>query len=264
MLTILIKANTLKIQDMKEEDYRNLKYLGLSKKETLVFWAFLNTKNISISKISAQTGIKRPTVYLTTERLVEKGFLKTKESQGKKIYSIINPEIIIDSNNKKLEAAKNFIPFLEKIYNKEDSEQNVIHYKGRNEIKKVHQKILESKKEILWYGEGYIREFPEFRNSLTNYAINNKNFPGSRSIDLNNNFNRSHAKLKNTYKKIKIQTRLLPADLFFSDSVVVIYDDKLLMISMGNEYFAILFDEKNVADLFRGIFELAWKSAEKP
>lgn len=78
-----------------------LEYLGLSEKEALVYFELLKSNVLSGIELSRETGLKKPTVYVILDSLMQKKMIK-EVSVGKRVhYMAESPDVFMEILEKK-------------------------------------------------------------------------------------------------------------------------------------------------------------------
>jgi len=147
-------------QDIKN----NFDVLEFKDQESVILCELLKFGVASASEISAKTGVKRPTVYETLKKFIERGYVNELETNSITKFQIIDPVIIGDKLDfeinkdfkEKSKAVKTLIPELVKLYKSEETDEskiiNVELIRGHNRHRD--QKFLElfkqAKSEILF------------------------------------------------------------------------------------------------------------------
>jgi len=146
------------------EIVQKLKSSGFTEHESRVFLALLQGKLMAASEIADSARIIRTDVYKTLRRFVEKGYCNEIETNSILKYEIIDPEIILNKINSKIEYEKEkevknirdifdeLKPLYKSKYDERDKSPNVELIRGYNQFREV--KFIEifkkTKKEVLF------------------------------------------------------------------------------------------------------------------
>ncbi len=249
------------------EEYKKvLQDYGLSPNEVRVYLAMLRKDYHTVLQISKGTEIKRPTVYVVLEGLINKGLVKITIKGKKKIYVPEKPKNLLKILDQRKESIEAILPFLEEQYIEKSEQPKMSFYEGIAGIKKVYNDVIRSKTEVLWFGSAQELkdEFSDIFLKIDKIEEINPDYKGSREIVNNTKFDKDYAKEIIELNDPKTKARILPGELFFLGVDNIIYDNKVVMLSIKNDYFAVVIESRKMADGFRCMFELAWKSAVKP
>lgn len=249
---------------MKNEQKVLVSY-GLSPNESRVYLAMIESGHSTILEISKAAEIKRSTVYVTMEELINKNLVKTIIKGKKKYYLPEDPEKMLDLLDQKKEAINKIIPHLKNQF-VSTSERPVINfYEGKEGVRIVYKEALSSKEETLWYGSSKDQkeEFYDYYLGMLQVRVNNPNFKGLRDIVNETRADKEYAKIQNSYKDSRIQVRTLKDGLFFMNTDNIIYDNKLAILSIKKNYFVTIIENQDIVNTYRTLFELAWKAAKK-
>lgn len=91
---------------LKNKHISNLIHLGFSENDALVYTTLSNLKTTTVNPIIAKTGLHRSLVYTSLEHLVAKKLISEFENRGKKNFTVISPDILIEEFNEKQNIAK--------------------------------------------------------------------------------------------------------------------------------------------------------------
>lgn len=249
------------------ENYEEiLKDYGLGVNETRVYLAMLKHGYCSVLQISKGVEIKRPTVYVALENLISKHLVKVVIRGKKKVFIPEKPKKLLEVLDEKKAAIQKILPFLENQYMRESERPKLSFFEGGRGIKKVYQEVMNSRTEALWFGsvKDLKDEFLDSFLKLYDLEEARPDFMGSREIVNNTKFDKDYAREIAELNNPKVQARVLPGELFFLGVDNIVYENKVVIISVKNDYFAVVIESARIAAGFRAIFELAWKAAVKP
>ncbi|MFA5986551.1 MAG: helix-turn-helix domain-containing protein [Parcubacteria group bacterium] len=236
---------------------------GLSTNEAKVYLAMVNFGHSTIVTIAKETEVKRPTVYLTIESLIKKELIKTIIKGKKKYYLPEEPERLLRILESKKRSIENILPDLKNNYFNKSEKPKVVSYEGKDGIRKIYEETIRSKTEVLWFGsmKDVMEEFRESYNKICQEE--SAYSKGSREIVNNTSFDRNYAKRTNDRKNSKFSVRVLPNAHLFSSVDNIIYDNKVAILSIKKNYYGVIIEDSDIANAYRTMFELAWKSAVK-
>ena len=157
-----------------------------------------------------------------------------------------------------LQKAKEIIPELKSIHNVKDRPK-VFFYEGREGLEKVYEDTLTSTEPIRAYAnlepmnEGLPGYFPEYFKRRA-----------SRGISIRAIGPRTEANIELVKRDIeeKRETALIPKEIYNFSPEINIYDDKV-MIASWKEKLGIIIKSKEIADIMKKIYELAWAEAKR-
>jgi sugar-specific transcriptional regulator TrmB len=227
---------------------------GFEKKEALVYIALLELGMEKVQAIASKAKIKRSTTYVILEQLNQKNYV-TKTINNKKIYySAVNPEIILKSFHHKEEALGNIMPLLKARIGANKYRPKIKIYEGRGGIERVYQEIYESPA-VSFFGS--ISNLSEELSDLIQRhtkIIKSKNISVRDLITTDpKDIDFAAASLGNNY-----EGRIVPKEV----SLLVdgaIFGDKVAILSIKKDFFAVVIESTEVVKTFSSFFELAWK-----
>jgi hypothetical protein len=170
------------------------------------------------------------------------------------LFEAVSPNRFLDVLKEKESVVRDFLPDMLDLYGKTKEKQETNFYKGKAGLKTVFEDQISEGKEILILGAS-----PQAYEILQFYF---KWFDKRRKkarIKTRIIFNKTDKKLKIPLADI----RYLPQK-YSSPLAVNVYGDKVAIILWSKENpWAILINQKEIADGYKKYFELMWRIAKK-
>jgi sugar-specific transcriptional regulator TrmB len=232
----------------------NLISLGLDEKAAKVYFAGLKTGSTTASNLAKVADIKRGTIYGIIQNLKKQNLCKESVLKGKTTFTMSDPNQLLLMQKERQSVLNYLLPSLRNVSILQNMPKVSI-YNGVEEVKNVALEILQTKEKILsvenletsniHFGEvwtdNYIRERKKRKISTDVLAIKN-----STSVDL----------AKSDIKDLR-QIKFLPKEMNL-DVDVVIYENKVLLISFDIPIFAVLIEDEKISKSFKNIFNFVW------
>ena len=227
-----------------------LKEAGLTENESKVYLALVDLGPSLAGGISRKMGMHRRTVYDTTEMLIKKGLIGYILKNNRRYFEVSNPNRFIEILQEKEDLMKPVVQELLERYQgvKEKSETNF--YKGKAGLKSIFEDQL-NYKEILILGAS-----PKAYEIMQFYFKWYDKKRKSRKIKA-----RIIAYDKNIKRISLADIRYLPQK-YANPVAVNVYGNKVAIILWATEPIVIAIRSKEIADAYRGYFELMWKMAK--
>jgi sugar-specific transcriptional regulator TrmB len=237
-------------------EYKILEQLGLNEKEAIVYVACLRFPASGIAELAKHSGIQRTYLYDLTEKLIDKGFLTQTKKGDKKIFSAVDPRIILGVQREKLKNFHDIIQELESLSSKKNKRPEIVYYEGARELEKMMEGSVMHGGECLIFCDEMFYAKDNGQYQKKNIAQRLKN--GTRCRVLAGLTNASLDSQKRDGREAR-ETRMLPRDLFEPKVLVAAYRDKTLVANHAKNFGFVVEDEE-FADTLKNIFELIWKS----
>lgn len=228
----------------------SLKNLGLNETEASIYLQLIKKGKLTAIEISKETKIHRRTIYDNLNILINKGLVSYFLEKGIKYFQAVNPKIFKRLQQEKDKELNKILPTLTSFYKNKKLNPNVSILKGSDSIKSILIEMIESKKEILWFGGGF-----QILNSL-NYSkdkllkeLSDLNIRIIQPTPSNKSFKKyfKKNKLKFILKKYQTQTS------FF------VYENTIIIGSIINEdIFGIKIESSEIAQTYKNYFEMIW------
>lgn len=234
-----------------------LEELGLTKGEIKIYFALAKHGLLSKSKLAVKSDVSSSKVYEIAEKLIKKGLIGKIKNNGKTVYQINNPEVLIDfieererKIQKEKEIVRKAIPLIKKMNLDKDKYRFEV-FEGNEGLKRcIHELISEVKtnEEICGFGIeakniGLLHQYHKKRLS--------KNIK-QRFIFSDKNINWTNYKRKN--------------NRFISDITnigIAITNKKILLVSQSKKPVTLVIEHPEFNNSFKQIFEKLWKIAKK-
>lgn len=242
--------------------------VGLSEEEAVIYLALLEHGALSPASIAKLTPIKRTYVYKICDGLKEKGLISTLQKGRSKAYAPLSPDYLLTlAERKKQEAEENkngierLLSSLKEKYKAVDEKPIVQVYEGLEGLKKVYRDILEEKDDILLLRSFYDDKRPDL-DTLITQQIGSQIKEGIHV--------RTITPLEDQTKEIflkhdelhLVKRHIIHSTKFQLPSQVIIYKEKVAIISLKKAIISTLIDNKDISDTFRMLFEFMWERTE--
>lgn len=243
-----------------------LEQLGLNDKEIKIYEALLFNGLSSASAIGKQTGIKRPSVYFTLEKLIEKGLISRTTLNKKEVFQTEDPNVlkrIVKEQSEKtrdLESAiKRLVPHLKKTRQKKLTTSNI--------------KILEEKESLWNVGEDTLKEgkdiyvFGSFQKLYEVYSAKRLDEYGKHRImrrikaHILTDIHPESIKGYRNQEFLLSEYRFLPPSTSI-DTYFIIYGDKTFLAGANKPLTGVIIEDKAITSAIKIMFDALWKGME--
>ncbi|HIH32158.1 TPA: hypothetical protein HA235_05610 [Candidatus Woesearchaeota archaeon] len=244
-------------------DTKILEDLGLTFNEVKVYLALLDLGSTAAGPLIRKLHMHRAAVYDLLDMLIEKGIVSYVIQANRKCFEAQDPDRLLEYleskkselDEKKLELEK-ILPELH-LRKKLSKEQEANIYKGKKGLKSIFEDILKDKREWLIFGaSGKFKElFPAYYIHFHNRRVDSK-------IHMKILFNNSIRKERRE-KDLKLSEIRYLSDKYLTPSTTYIYNDKVVIISWGEEPIAFMIKSEEIAGSYRQFFAILWKDAKR-
>ena len=238
---------------------KSLANYGLSKNEVKVYLALLSLGEATVRELSLESEIRRTTIYLTTEKLIQKGII----GQYKSKYGTHFVPSPINSLTSRLDNIRGdiekILPMLKAIEKKELTSPVVKYYQGKQGYHTIlDDSLAKPSSEVLYLGSAQdLNEIIGETYVLEKYIPERlKNRIYFRELVFPDEFSKA-LKAKDNQELRK--TKFLPEDYQFSGNMII-YQDKIAYFSSKLELISVLIQSPDIAEMEKKKFELLWKS----
>ncbi len=248
---------------------KKLVEFGLSEKEALIYLSLLELEIAGVNEISKRSGINRSSSYVVLESLKKKGFVGISDDKKVRRYIASPPETIHrvaeDLARKQDDVRKSIssiIPELKALHKDTKHRPRVRVLEGKDGLISAFEDSLSCR-------EGVMRVSSSVENLLN--IIPEDYFPNyvKRRIEKKIKLKGIHPNTEFAKKIIGLDPEafdrplLIPSKDFKMPADFAIYDDKIAYMSPENEGFAIIIESREMSNVMKSIFDLAWVEAER-
>jgi len=233
---------------------QQLKELGLTDNETKIYLTLLKFGALNPTQLAKRTGLHRSYIYDTTEKLLEKGIINTILIKNKRHFQPINPKILKQQLQIKLDHIDSIMPNLTNLFKATKEQTRVELHKGKRVYRTLIKDTiatLRKDNEVLIIGideNTLINEIePIYLKQYLN-IIKRKNIK-ERIIIKRGSKKLKHKNLE--YKELDKE--------YIGNTAQIIYQDKVAIFILGTPLHLIIIENKQVAQTYRKQFELMWK-----
>lgn len=243
---------------------KKLQDIGLSKKESEIYFCLLKYGCFSAKEISKKTNILRSSIYDYLDTLLEKGFITYTFKKNTKHFQAVSPDkILLNFKEKKEEEEENLktiISTLNKI-NKTQNKTNIEIYEGREGLKSAMYNILKEEiSEVLIQGASktFFENFPLLIEKWNNLRIDKKII---LKIIYNNVLLKKEIK-KRKKRKYTYLKYIEQKDISYSNTII--YKGNILIIIIDKENpIAIHIEDEKIYKTYKNNFFNLWKAAKE-
>lgn len=240
---------------------RLLSQLGLSKNETKVYLAALESGQSAAQEIALKAGLPRTTVYSVLKKLVGRGVVGQTLVKGKMKFIADHPSKLISGVEDLKKDLEKALPQFEAIYNKSEKKPKIIFYEGRDAMQKVYNDTLAEKPaEILEWNTNDYFEFntfdvdPDYIKKRVELNIKARRIAGFGS-----EWDMAH---KGRDKEELAETLIAPKEKFWPHIEVNIYNNKVAFLNYA-EQMSIIIESASIAEAMRQAYELSWEGVKR-
>lgn len=241
-----------------------LKQLGLSTTETKLYLHGLRFTQVNVAVLVKLAEIKRTTAYHALATLVEKGLAARSKEDGKLYYRMTPASelsLLLQTRRDQLESQVKEIQRLMPqfpIAQNPKSLPEVVNYHGLNGVQSAVERALRCDSQF-WRIISPKSNF--FRNSTPDYIEYFKSMRAERGIKAKSLWEASVSNSKSLIKEdiVLRQPRIIPPSMDGKfKSSIIIFDDKVLIISSYRQKFATLITSNETAETFKLMFDAIW------
>jgi len=255
--------------DFPEGLTETLKDLGLTETETTIYLSGLARGPLTVQELGTETGIKRPTIYHALGTLGAKGLCAEQKKDGKNRFRMAEPEHLLEwvrAERVRLEKREDevltLLPQLALLTSSGKKDDfSAVEYSGIAGVKAAYDMALYSKSkrwDVIAPVHNFLREYDE---TFALYYLNARRRHGITARTLWEHWPEGR---KLTPAEIKErEPRFMPKEMQGKfTSMLVLFDDKVLIVSPLEDAFAVVITSKQVHTLLSALFEGIWTTSE--
>jgi len=258
-----------------EQMTEQLKGLGLSEYEALIYGTLLSTSPASATFIAKKCSLSRSSVYTTLSTLIAKGLVGTTYKNDVKQFVAQDQTALehllkkeketLDKKFKLIASLKNTVQF----FGRSDIQlPHIIFFEGQEGLKKIYLSMMRQapknttryllRDEFVWQPEWEFVFKQEWNDTVKRWATE-KNMKTKLLIN-SSKLEKSKAKFYRSQKAFEY--RFLPAQHAVHQFALYIIGDTIAILSMEkNNFVGIQIANKHLADNFKETFNTLWKGS---
>lgn len=239
---------------------KNLKELGLSDGQIVVYEAVLELGITGLNKIQEKTGIERRNIYDILNKLIEKGFVTYTIEKGKRTYQCTHPNKIKEEIEKKegsLNELKSQVPNFINLFNESKPEIRAEVFRGSEAIKALLNEAIDY--ETYWIGGNsgvYNTPLKYWWETWMKRRVENKKWLYDL-VDYGTHLKGLEPHKKLIHKKNYYQYKMLPKHMS-SPMVILIFGNKVAQILWEKKPFAFVLESEKIKKSYMKYFNHFW------
>ena len=245
-----------------------LKNFVLSDKEARIYIALLELETAKVSEAAKRSGINRSSAYVVLEILRRRGLVGITNDKKVRRYVAAHPETLLQiaratayKQQRIKEDVESVVPELKALHKGIKRRPTVKIFEGKEGLINAFEDSLSCREKLMRVAssvENMIKLLPEYFPDYVLRRIKNKiRMHGIHPAD-------ETAKKLMRSTKIKLDTPILiPKDKYKMPADIAIYDDKIGYMTPTDGGFAIIIQNKELAEVMKNIFDIAWEEAKR-
>lgn len=233
-----------------------LEAFQLSPKVTNLYLASLELGVASAKDIAEKADVRRTNFYDLSKELIRLGLLKQVKKGRKRYFQALEPEGLIQLQQKRLRDLELMLPQLKALTNTHGQKPKLSYYEGYAGLQSVYDDMLQYKGDItLFTTPSFVSET---RLNLVKEHIPKRIALGNK-LRMIGEVSTENIMLQKRDQQELRETRLLPKDLYHSNIELGMYGNKVYFVDYV-ETFGFIIESNEIAKTLKMIFELVWMS----
>ena len=261
ILDYFYRTSTLVSMALTGDFGKTLQQIGLKEKEAAVYLALLSLESSTAYQIAQHCDVKKPTVYVILEELLQKGLVLKIPHAKKALYAARDIGEFLEEQKRKLRAVEAIVPQLQALGGA--TGPSVYFFTGLRGIAEALEFKFDSmrgKTFHSFYGSlmGGNPEVMKIYNAWDKRAVaSDMSFELIMSEDAKNNYYKTVADLAKADPE-SVQVRYLK-DYLYPPNISVEVAENFVRIDDEKNLQVTIIDDKCTADAFRSIFRIVWE-----
>ncbi len=239
-----------------QELMNTLGELNLSDKEANIYLTLLELGQSSVTRLSHKSKINRITTYHILSSLSNKGLVTSTTKDKIQNFQAVEPKRLIEILKEKQEKIESILPELENLRKSIGKRPSVELFEGTKGISALLDDTLNTKDEILSYGNYEIT-----KRLLEYQSLHFKKVRISRKIKLRAVINKIEDEFTKNIQWQKLTEVRIFKPLENVSTFVHIYGNKVSILTLKKELIGIVIDNEEVSNMHRFFFDMLWKQA---
>lgn len=237
-----------------------LQDIGLTEKEAAIYMALLSKRRLSVAELARESNVKRATCYEHLDALSKRGFVRREPVGKRTFYSAVDPQRILSDFKKRAAILEAGVKEMAQIQDEAMDKPRVTFFEGKTEIRRIYEEMFQTVGDTrsifppkAFFESFSAQEYDEFDKMITAHVFR------SKDLFVNDHFYKRIKEIRAKNGGTAKSDKRLPS--WFTCNVdVLIYSKKVALISL-RDLSAIVIENADVAELFKNLHEMAWRSA---
>ena len=241
--------------DIKTE----LSNFGLNKSEIAIYLYLLEQGVSSPPQIAKSTKIARTNSYHILLSLKERGLIEEQSKGKRKVYLAKDPGALLMAEEARKKALERVVPDLRALFGTQTNKPKIKFYDGIEQVKQIY---LESLNSDGIFALGSTKQLQGLTDDfLKKYAVEIKK-RGIVFKDILTKASKESAQVLTSEIGGIYESRYLPDKHKDVPTDMLIWDDKIALISLSEPVFGTVMLNKNITNTFKLVFNLLWDNLE--
>jgi sugar-specific transcriptional regulator TrmB len=226
-----------------------LQKLGLSDKESLIYLELVKLGESTANSISKETSTNRTVTYNVLQQLIDEGLVGYIKKNGKRYYSVSNPNSLLSPIKEKEVIANDLIKKIKSLNVRDNPSHKVEVYEGVEGMRSIFDKISKAKSLVVLNATGLIFDFLKY--SASHIVKDMQTIKGMRVIG---NSIIKKSKFGNSVSKWKY----FPKE-YDNYATTFIFDGCVVIQILTGKPFLIFIESREIYEGYKKDFDLLWK-----
>jgi len=237
---------------------KTLEKAGLRRNEIRAYLYLLEHGTSTPPQIARSTKIARPNLYSSLQTLKDRGLISEQRKGSRKTYIAVDPSVLVQTLEHQTEEMRQILPDLRGLYAAQTNKPVIKYYEGTEQVKEIFYEMLETKNV---YGVASTKKLYDALgwDFFTTYIKKMKD----RGIVLHDILTEdsSTTSAQTPIKLLKglYDARILPKGTENLAVDILVWDDKVALISTEAPIFGTLIKNQAIASVLKIMFNLSWK-----
>lgn len=233
---------------------------GFTSKEAQVYLALLELSAGTVTEIARITELKRAIIYVILEGLIKRGYVSELPNKKINTFQAVDPSFILNQLKITTRNFSEMLPMFRTLHNKGNQRPKITYHESKESIWKVYESI--NLVPEAFFISSYERIEKHFPGSIKKWTedFTKKRIPvKGNHLVANNKFDLATIK---EFARTGQNARYLPEIKNFNIDFSL-YGNKLALTSLEEKPFIVVIESEELANSFRSIFEIVWKSGKE-
>jgi sugar-specific transcriptional regulator TrmB len=231
-----------------------LQKLNFNQNQAKTYIALMQIGEGTALEVSQNAGLPKSTVFETLKILNQRKFVSIASRGSKNIFSVANPNILLEDLQDQVKIAEDILPELGGFYRVLKKDKQVRFFEGPRAIEVIINEVLSEAKELKIIGsltdimEFYPKYFPTFSRQRVKKKIPLKL--------LTNDSELAEENVLLDQKQLRMTKVIKNKDF---SSMIWIWQGKVGLIATRGKQFAMVIDEPGIFNIQLAMFDLIWE-----
>ncbi|OGF34690.1 hypothetical protein A2482_00880 [Candidatus Falkowbacteria bacterium RIFOXYC2_FULL_48_21] len=227
-----------------------------TEKEAKVYLAALKLGRSRVSDIAKSAELNRITTYEVLKRLLQMGVAHSAVYSGVKTFVVVAPSLLVEKMQSRLQVAQQILPRLALLNRANSNKPSIAFFEGADGLRTIYEGTLACQDKVILNIANPQNLLATIGHDFFTQYVRKR---AKRKIQVKVLLpdTPENKKFKSEEKKSKREIKLFDAQKYPLPNEVLIYDNKVAMLSFAS-LIGVVVEDKDIVQSLRSMWQMVW------